>query len=283
MDDPFKIRQLSQSTGAEILGFDFGNAANEEQTRLWHRALDQFQLLVFREVDLDPETQVAFLETLGATLIENETGRAYQFVSNTHEEGILGDESFAFHSDHAFMPDPIDFIALYAVEIPSAGTQTRFTNALAAARDLPEDRRADLAPLRARHIIDPAAKSADIPVRRPRLSDDLPHAYHPILSEHPRLREKILYVSEQQTDRIEDLTEEQSTELIESLFIHLYSPRYAYQHEWQKGDLVIWDNRALQHARDAVAPGLSRTLRRVSVGGTSVYDFFKQHDKWEFS
>jgi taurine dioxygenase len=280
MADPLEIRRLSENTGAEIIDFDFRRGASPGSAHDWHAALDRYQLLLFRDAELDAESQVEFLESLGPALIENESGRSYQFVSNTHEEGILGDERFAFHSDHAFMPDPIDVLSLYAIEVPNVGTQTHFANGLAAARALPASLRERVEGLRARHIIDPAAESGAVPIRGPRLADDLPHAYHPILFPHPRTGEEILYLCEQQTDRIEDLDHAESRALIEALFEHLYSPRFMWIHEWREGDLLVWDNRALQHARAAIPTGASRTLRRVSVGGTPVYAFFRRHPKW---
>ena len=39
-----------------------------------------------------------------------------------------------------------------------------------------------------------------------------------------------------------------------------------YEHHWRNGDLVIWDNVALQHARPPIADGTRRTLRRVVCG-----------------
>jgi len=45
----------------------------------------------------------------------------------------------------------------------------------------------------------------------------------------------------------------------------LYQPETVYAHEWREGDLVIWDNIALQHARAQVLPDTRRTLRRVLV------------------
>ena len=280
MGEPLEFRRLSEQTGAEVLGFDLEALADPDRTRAWHEALDAHQLLVFRDVRIGAEDQLALLETLGPALIENDIGRGYQFVSNVHEEGILGDDAFAFHSDHAFMPDPIEMISLSALELPSSGTSTRFANGLAAARALPPDLRERVGERRARHIIDPAAESGVIPVRGPRLSDDLPHAYHPILMPHPRSKQEILYVCEQQTDVVEGMQDAEGRALIEALFAHLYSPRFAYRHEWREGDLVVWDNRALQHARDAVEPGSRRTLRRVSVGGTTVYEFFARFGKW---
>ena len=274
MGESLEFRRLSEHTGAEVLGFDFDAPANAASTRAWHEALDAYQLLLFRDVAIDPEKQVAFVETLGPALIENDIGRGYQFVSNVHDEGILGDDAFAFHSDHAFMPDPIEVISLYGLEIPTSGSCTRFANGLAAARALPVDLLARCKDRRARHIIDPTADSGVVPVRGPRLSDALPHAYHPILMPHLRSGEPVLYLCEQQTDEVEGLERSESGELIEALFAHLYSPRFLLTHEWRPGDLLVWDNRALQHARDAVAPGTRRTLRRVSVGGTSVYEYF---------
>jgi taurine dioxygenase len=282
--------------GAEVEGFFSGHAADApvdaEASCVLRAALDEFQLLVFREtsegtrrqtrphVEFEADQHVRWLEIFGPALIENEAGRAYQFVSNTHDEGILGDERFAFHSDHAFMPDPIDVISLYALEVPDGGSQTHFTNGLRAARELPEDLRTRAAGRRARHIIDPAAESGVIAIEGPRREGDLPHAYHPILTKHPRTGEDILYVSEQQTDSVDSLEDAESRSLITDLFDHLYSLPFRYVHDWQVGDLLIWDNRALQHARDAIRLGTSRNLRRVSVGGTPVFEFFRRHPKW---
>ena len=59
------------------------------------------------------------------------------------------------------------------------------------------------------------------------------------------------------------------TALIEELYAFLYhSPgeRFTYVHEWREGDLVIWDNHAVQHGRPEVGDRDARTLRRVCVG-----------------
>ena len=87
-------------------------------------------------------------------------------------------------------------------------------------------------------------------------------------------------MNEQQTDRVEGLAEDESRTLIEDLFAHLYREVHTYTHAWRAGDLVLWDNRALQHARDAIPLGASRNLRRISVGGTPVYEYFRRHEKW---
>jgi len=288
MASPLEIKRCTDSFCAEVVGAQLGDILDPQNVAAWHEALEEHQLLVFRDLDsnpngdldANPEAQVEIAKTLGDPLIENDSGLAYQFVSNTREGGILGDERFAFHSDHAFMDDPIEIISLYGLDVPQEGTQTRFLNCALAAEALPESLREPAETYHARHIIDPAAATDLIPVRRPRLSDDLPHAYHPILMREARTSRPVLYVSEQQTDIVRELDDREGRDLIEALFAHLYDDRFIYVHEWRAGDLVLWDNRALQHAREAIPAGVSRTLRRVSVGGTPVHEYFRRDAKW---
>lgn len=269
-----------EAGGAEVFARDATRLLETDALRAWQAALDEHQLLVFRELALDDETQVALLETLGPALVENDSGRRHQHVSNVHEDGILGDERFAYHSDHAFMDDPIDVIALAAVELPDAGTTTRFVNAVRAAHALDDATRRAIGDRRGRHAIDPAAASGDVALDGPVRDDALPHAWHPILWPHPRTGEPILYVSEQQTDRVEGASPTEGRALLRSLFAHLYAERFTYVHRWRPGDLLVWDNRACQHARDAIPPGARRTLRRVSIGGTPVHEFFRRDPRW---
>ncbi len=273
-----ETRPISPALGAEVVGFDASLRPEQEMQIALRSTLDEHQLLLFRDQLLDADAQVELLEIFGTPLVENDEGRRFQYVSNTREDGILGEERFAFHSDHAFMQDPIDVISLYGLEIPVGCGPTHFANGMRAASELPEPLQARVGDLRARHIIDPEADSETVVARGARLPDQLPHAFHPILWEHPRTREPILYVSEQQTDSVESLDDTEGAALLEDLFAHLYSPPLVYVHEWRAGDLVIWDNRALQHARDALGRESTRTLRRVAVGGSSVFEFFRMKD-----
>ena len=273
-----ETRPIGEAMGAEVIDFDT-SLRPEQATRIaLQAALDEYQLLLFRDQSLDADAQVELCEIFGTPLVENDEGRCFQYVSNTREDGILGDGRFAFHSDHAFMQDPIDVICLYGLEVAVGCAGTRFANGMRAASELPDPLQARVADLRARHIIDPEGDSKTVVARGAKLPDRLPHALHPILWEHPRTREPILYISEQQTDSIESLSDSEGAALIEDLFAHLYSPRLVYVHEWREGDLVIWDNRALQHARDALGREAPRTLRRVAIGGSSVIEFFRMRD-----
>jgi taurine dioxygenase len=54
--------------------------------------------------------------------------------------------------------------------------------------------------------------------------------------------------------------------LLDTLFARLYDPANVYEHHWQTGDLVVWDNLVVQHGRRHVRETSPRTLRRVVFG-----------------
>ena len=111
---------------------------------------------------------------------------------------------------------------------------------------------------------DKTYREIELPEREPR-------AVHPVLFEHPGNGELILYVSEMQTLQILELDQNQSDSLLEELFTHLYTADNIYEHSWREGDLVLWDNLALQHSRRAPTSA-PRTLRRVTLATRGVSD-----------
>src|SRR5690606_36994699 len=93
-----------------------------------------------------------------------------------------------------------------------------------------------------------------------------PTAEHPVVMPHPVTGDDLLYVSAMQTDSIVGLPEDESEALLARCWEVLYAPDNVYEHVWSPGDLLVWDNLALHHARRAVSG--RRTLRRVPVGST---------------
>jgi alpha-ketoglutarate-dependent taurine dioxygenase len=75
----------------------------------------------------------------------------------------------------------------------------------------------------------------------------------------------VLYVTEQQSTKINELPPHQGEALLDELFALLYARDNVTEHVWKTGDLVIWDNRALQHGRPDIGDR-RRTLQRVSAG-----------------
>ena len=86
----------------------------------------------------------------------------------------------------------------------------------------------------------------------------------PVALRHPRTGREMLYVSQQCTIEILGLPRDENERLLGSLFATLYEPESMLQHDWRRGDLVVWDNLAVQHGRGTVdLKGPERTLRKV--------------------
>jgi alpha-ketoglutarate-dependent taurine dioxygenase len=130
--------------------------------------------------------------------------------------------------------------------------------------------------LLARQVVDvsSAAGQSGVRVRLGRLDETYPHFIRPVLWPHHATGEAILGVWEQQTDALLPLDAAESDALIEDLFAHLYRDEHRHVHSWEPGDLVIWDNHALQHSRPDVGVEAPRTLRRVCVGRTQDLSIF---------
>jgi taurine dioxygenase len=69
----------------------------------------------------------------------------------------------------------------------------------------------------------------------------------PLVRTHPVTGAKSLYLCPAVISHVESMDADEGRALIEELTAHVSQPRYVYAHKWQKGDLVIWDNRAVLH------------------------------------
>ena len=85
-----------------------------------------------------------------------------------------------------------------------------------------------------------------------------------MVGRHQRTGAPYLFVSEDLTVCIAGLGERDSADLLAELFAHLYAPGNVHEHHWRPGDIVVWDNRAVQHARGPVSAA-PRSLQRVSI------------------
>jgi taurine dioxygenase len=88
----------------------------------------------------------------------------------------------------------------------------------------------------------------------------------PLVYVHPRTGRTMVLAMQGMTNEIEELDSEASEDLLEELFSHLYAADHVYEHRWREGDLLVWDNIALQHGRrNVTAEGPARTFRKIGL------------------
>ncbi len=263
-----ELVELSPALGVEIRGVDLGRPLSETSLREIRAAWNSHHLLLFRGGNLTSDDQLRFIRHFGEPLRETLDGSPFSYVSNVRDDAIIRAGALFFHSDLAFTPDPLRAISLFAVEAPEGVAPTSFMNAIRGCETLPEALLERVEGLRALHTFDLVNQRGDLRYRVAELPPDAPRATHPVVWRHPELGRSILYVNSMQTDRIEGLPEAESRALLEELLEHLYRPEHIYQHHWQPGDFIFWDNWALQHARPDVS--VHRSLRRVAIGECAI-------------
>jgi len=263
------LTPLGPGFAAAVTGVDLSQPQPEAVWDALRAALDEHGVLVFREHDgLTDDGHLAVAERFGPVPFEGlATPQQVMLVSNVRPDGILGSDAASFHIDFGFFPHPYEALSLYGLEIPPEGTETWFVSGVLAAASLPAPLRARLGGLSARAIMDVTspAGQAGVRVRLGRLDESYPHQSRPVLWPHHRTGRPILAVWEQHTDALLPLEPDESTALVEELYAHLYQPAHTYVHHWAPGDLVLWDNHAVQHGRPALGAA-PRTLRRVAIG-----------------
>jgi taurine dioxygenase len=259
---------LSPDLGVELHGFDPRNISPQD-TQAFRRAFDEKHLVLVRGFDLSEQDSVGLAKLLGPVSRAGATmgrdSREFTLISNMHEGGRLPDGELLFHADHMFMPHPLKAISLYSLAAPRSGGETRFMNAAAAYRGLPEEIKQRIRNLEARHVYDYHANTANRAPDRRSLPADVASAVHPVVWAHPHSGEPILFVSRLFTVEILGIPAHESDALLEMLFGHLEAQGTGYTHKWRVNDFLIWDNRILQHARNDFPKTEKRAMRRVPI------------------
>jgi taurine dioxygenase len=264
-----KVRDLTTSFGA-VIEFDLRHPLDPLQQRALREVFVTRHLLLFADQEISFEDQVRVVGYLGPVLPGGP-----EWVSNVRENGLVPEGVLLFHSDFIFTAEPSLGLCLYATEVPPEGSPTNFADAVGAAGRLPPELRSRVLGRQALNVFDLSDQRGDVRFREAALGPATPlsprHA-HPVLMRHPTTGQELLSVNEMQTDRILGLEGAESEEILEALWTQLYAPENTYAHRWRVGDLVIWDNIAVQHGRPAPPRDVPRTMRRVTMAEHSVYD-----------
>jgi taurine dioxygenase len=193
-------------------------------------------------------------------------------VSNVTENGeaigVLRDAEVVWHSDNSYRERPLSYSALYALEVPPRGGNTGFANMYLALETLDPALRRRIEGRTLKH--DMTYNSAGdlregfkpvIDVR------EAPGPSHPIIRTHPETGCNALYLGRRPNAYINGLPVAESEALLDVLWAHATQDRFTWHHEWQAGDLLIWDNRCVMHHRDPFDGGYRRVMHRIQCVG----------------
>jgi taurine dioxygenase len=280
-----KVKPLSPALGAEISGVDLKQKLSADEVAAIKDAWNEHLVLVFRDQEITQEEQLRFAGYFGelgsrrkappklASRAEGilQDHEKILLVTNIKIEGeaigAFGDGEFWFHIDSGYTARPYKYTFLFALELPSEGGNTLFSNMYKAYEAVPEALKRKLTGKRALHIHEynrnrQASHAGDI--------SQVPHCYHPVFPRHPDTGRKTLFVDRLMTTSIEGLSAEESAAILSELYDIGENRELIYEHVWRPGDFLMWDNRCTIHARTDFPKDERRLLRRCTVEGSEL-------------
>lgn len=292
------VSRIGKRLGAEIIGADLSRPLDDGAFAAVAEAFFEHQVVVFRGQALTPAQQIAFTRRFGE--LEQHVRKEHRLdgypeillVSNVRDArgAAIGVEDAGrfWHSDLSYKQVPSLLSALYALEVPVRDGQvlgaTSFASTTAAYEALPADERQRLQGLRNVHSYryyraknlqaqkdEQACGARAVQEHAP--SDEqmrsVPDVEVPIVRTHPVTGRKGLFINEAHSSRIVGLPESEGAALLARLCAHIVQPEFRYEHAWRAGDLLMWDNAAVQHKAnfDYDLP-LRRLMHRTTVRGS---------------
>jgi taurine dioxygenase len=295
------VNRIGKHLGAEIAGVDLSRPMDDSTFAQISNAFFDNEVMVLRNQKITPEQQIAFTRRFG--VLEQHVRKEHRLegypeilivsnVLNGQGKAIGVEDAGRFwHSDLSYKQVPSLLSALYAIEVPvKNGTvlgNTSFASTTAAYDALPDDMKRKLGALknvhsyvyyRGKNIQAQKEEQArgDRVVQEHVLTDEhlkqVPDADMPIVRTHPVTGRKGLFINEAHTSHIAGLSKAEGDALLKEICAHIIKPEFQYEHHWRAGDLLMWDNVAVQHkANFNYRLPLRRVMYRTTVRGTAPF------------
>ena len=281
-----RVEQLTCSIGAELMDVNLADAVHDEGLFAEIRAqLLKHRVLFVRDQDISRAEHAAFARRFGELEDHPVIGSHpdYPGLVQVYKDPNSPVERYenSWHTDATWREAPPMGSILRCLECPTVGGDTMWTNMVEAYKHLPEEVKAKIEGLRARHSIE-ATFGAAMPIeKRLALKARYPDAEHPVVRIHPETGEKVLFVNSftmhfsnfHTPERVrvgQDFTQG-SSELLRYLTSQAHIPEYQVRWRWKPNSIAIWDNRSTQHYAVMDYPACHRKMERATIIGDKPY------------
>jgi alpha-ketoglutarate-dependent taurine dioxygenase len=260
------------AVGAEVHGVDREQLLHDEALPAWTLdALEANGALVFRGLHLDDEAQVAFSRKLGTVEVFGKGEHPEIFrvtldpAKNPSAQYLRG--TFDWHIDGCTDEVPIMATMLSAHAVAEQGGETEFASSYTAYEHLSDEEQARADQLRVVHTIEASQRLVNNNPTPEELARwrSRPAKEHPLVWRHRSGRRSLVLGAT--ADHIVGMEPEESRALLDELLARATAPELVYRHEWQVGDVVIWDNRGVLHRALPYDPTSPRDMHRTTFAG----------------
>ena len=231
-------------------------------------------VIVFPQINLTDEEQIAFTHTLGT--FAHEVGESKSGMDtvypitmdpkvNPNASYLRG--AFFWHIDGTMSDMPILGSIMSARSLATQGGETDFCNTYAAYADLPEEEKAKLEGLRVRHALEATQR---LVTPQPTVAELLqwrsrPSRTHPLVWHHKSGHSSLLIGATGYY--VEGMSREDSDMLLCRIQEWATQDEYVYRHKWTVGDFLLFDNTGGMHRADWYSLDSDRLMHRCTLDG----------------
>lgn len=277
-----QITPLHRTFAAGIDGIDPAAPISDETFAELHAAIDTHGVIVYRSGKLTEDEQIAFASRFGPLDARNgiiQTGIKQRIserlvdISNIDDKGQLLDRknrrrmanlgNQLWHTDASFKATTARYSLLHAHSVVSEGGETQFADMCAAYDALPQKMKDRIAGLDAEHSVIASRASMGFTEFSDEERAALPPQVRPLVRTLPSGRTSLYLASH--ASHIIGWPVPEGRMLIRDLIEHATQREFVYTHEWQVGDLVMWDNRRTMHRARPFDESERRDMRRATV------------------
>ncbi len=277
-----KVEPTGKACGAVVTGLSLKKPISKDIAQTLRSAWLDNHVLIFPDQDLDNEDFVRFIEGFGPIgedpYIKPIDGhpKIAAIKPSADDTGKLFADSW--HSDWSFMEIPPAGTSLYGINIPPTGGDTLFANEHKSLDQMPDKLRARLEQKTAIHSAGRAysrkgiyatdeAKGSMAIVTSTEADATMTH---PLIRPHPESGRLGIFGGSYVVG-LEDTDEQETNELLTELRAWQSRDEFVYRHKWEKGMLILWDNRSVLHKATGGFEGHDRLLHRLTVADDSNY------------
>ena len=259
----------NNNVGAYINNLDLNNIDKVSASQI-KETLNQYGVIYIKKQNINSETYQIFAKSFGELVayprlqgIEN-----YPFINaivrKPEDKSLTFGGSF-FHNDNPYSgKDRPRYTALYGIEIPTGQGNTIFSSGFNAYEKLSKDIKEKI-----KNATGVFSSEGPIAITRIEREKEMGiKSATKMEAEHPIVQtvngKKSLYISPGHLIKIKNVEEKESEKLKRYLIDHVNKDEFIFSYEWNKGDVILWDNLAVMHKASEIK-NCKRVMHRITI------------------
>ncbi len=275
---PLQTKALHPSFGVEVQDCDLRQASAPQLHSAIRQAFEEHSLLLFKDQHLDDEEHLAFAKLFGPiedrSNIRMDGAAKISGVSNETEEGGVMDAdnlrlldlqaNMLWHTDSTFLPVPALANILQARVVPQEGGATEFASTRAGFKALAPELQERLRGLSFHHRYSYSRARIDPELAKLKRFTMWPDTEWRAVWSNPVTGQEALYIASH-VFAVSGIGAEEGAALVDELIAAMTERSAVYAHDWEPGDVIVWDERAVLHRGTPWPYDQPRTLVSVCV------------------